>query len=90
MPDLHQTIKKNALHDYVQDSICGTWEVLADVVYKGGFREIKKRKLSFMEIGRLKSEWAEKIGSYMIFSDNKSPGFMFFYETICKRVGQVA
>ena len=38
--------KKNVLHDYTQDSICGTWEVLADVVYKGGIHEIKRRKMS--------------------------------------------
>ena len=82
--------KKNILHDYKQDSICGTWEVLADVVYKGGMREIKRRKMSYMEIGRLKSEWAEKIGDQMVFLDNKSPSFQFFYEAITKRLGIAA
>ena len=82
--------KKNVLRDYVQDSICGTWEVLADVVYKGGIREIKKKKMSYMEIGKLKSEWTEKIGSHMTFEDNKSPSFRFFYDAICKRIGEVA
>lgn len=82
--------KRNILHDYKQDSICGTWEVLADVVYKGGIREIKRRKMSYMEIGRLKSEWAEKIGNQMVFAGNKSPSFQFFYETICKRLGRIA
>lgn len=82
--------KKNVLHDYVQDSICGTWEVLADVVFKGGIREIRSKKMSYMEIGRLKSEWAEKIGSQMVFENNKSPSFKFFYEAICKRLGKTA
>ena len=82
--------KKSALHDYNQDSICGTWEVLADVVYKGGLREIRRRKMSYMEIGQLKSEWADKIGSQMVFEDNKSPSFKFFYEAICNRLSQAA
>lgn len=82
--------KKKALHDYLQDSICGTWEVLADVVYKGGMLEIKRRKMSYMEIGKLKSEWADRIGSQMIFADNKSPSFKSFYEAICKRLGHAA
>ena len=80
--------KKNVLHDYKQDSICGTWEVLADIVYKGGIREIRKKKMSYMEIGKLKSEWAERIGSHMVCANNKSPSFRFFYEAICKRLGR--
>ena len=82
--------KKNVLHDYKQDSICGTWEVLADVVFKGGIHEIKRRKMSYIEIGKLKSEWADRIGNQMVFADNKSPSFKHFYEAICKRLGQVA
>ena len=81
--------KKNVLHNYKQDSICGTWEVLADVVYKGGMREIKRKNMSFMEIGKLKSEWADKIGSQMVLTDNKSSSFRFFYEAVCKRLGKV-
>lgn len=30
------------LRSYKQDSICGTWEVLADVVYPGGLAGMKK------------------------------------------------
>ena len=82
--------KKNVLHGYAQDSICGTWEVLADVIYRGGIREIKRKKMSYMEIGRLKSEWADKIGSQMVFEDNKSPSFQYFYESISKRMGRTA
>ena len=86
----YPSYKKNTLHDYIQDSICGTWEKLADVVHKGGIKEIKRKKMSFMEIGRLKAEWAEKIGKYMVFEENKSPSFKFFYESICMRIGKAA
>ena len=82
--------KRNVLHDYKQDSICGTWEILADVVFKGGIREIRKKKMSYVEIGKLKSEWAGKIGDYMVFEDNKSPSFQVFYRAICDRIGKVA
>ena len=82
--------RRNVLHGYKQDSICGTWELLADVVYKGGICEIRKKRMSYAQIGKLKAEWADKIGSQMVFEDNKSPSFRFFYESICKRLGRVA
>lgn len=82
--------KKNVLHSYEQDEICGTWELLADVIFKGGIREIRRRKMSYMEIGKLKSEWADRIGEYMDFSENKSPSFRGFYEEINRRVYKVA
>lgn len=78
--------KKSILNSYEQDSICGTWEVLADVIYKGGIREIRKKKMSYMEIGKLKSEWATEIGRYMTYKDNKSPSFQLFYENVDSRV----
>lgn len=80
--------KKNVLHRYTQDSVCGTWELLADVVYKGGIRDIRKKKMSFKEIGTLKSEWAEKIGDKMTFENNRSQSFQFFYNAICNRIGK--
>ena len=33
--------KDAVLDNYVQDSICGTWEVLADAVYPGGSQPLK-------------------------------------------------
>lgn len=54
------------LHSYRQDSICGTWEVLADVVYPGGIDKLKKECSSYIEIGKIKAEWAKNIGIHMI------------------------
>lgn len=34
--------KKEVLNRYVQDSICDTWELLADALYAGGSASIKK------------------------------------------------
>lgn len=78
--------KNQALHSYVQDSICGTWEVLANVVYPGGCDKMKKTCQAYGEIGKLKTEWAKNIGQYMDLSSNQSPSFNYFISEISKRV----
>lgn len=78
--------KLSAMKNYIQDSICGTWELLADVVYKGGFVAMKKDCSSYREIGRIKSEWATQIGEYMEFNANKSPSFKYFIGELEKRL----
>jgi len=78
--------KLQPLHAYVQDSICGTWEVLADVVYPGGFSKMKKECPTFVEVGKCKSEWGQKIGIHMDVRNNKSPSFNNFINELYKRV----
>ena len=51
--------KDAVLNNYVQDNICGTWEVLADAVYSGGSKLLKK--LGYPAAGMAKCDWAEKI-----------------------------
>lgn len=65
--------KISVLKGYGQDSVCGTWEVLADVVYPGGSVALKKK--NHREIGTMKHEWARQIGSYMNIEANTSPSF---------------
>lgn len=72
--------------EYVQDSICGTWEVLADIVYRGGLVKLKKECPTYREIGACKSEWANNIGHFMELNENKSPSFRFFLREIRKRI----
>lgn len=50
--------KDGLLHAYINDSICGTWEHLADTVFKGGRQALIKE--GWQSIGREKSIWAEK------------------------------
>lgn len=78
--------KIQVLHTYVQDSICGTWEVLADAVYPGGSQKLHKEHFSFMEIGKLKAEWARNIGVHMDLRANQSPSFNYFIGEIEKRL----
>lgn len=74
------------LRTYVQDSICGTWEVLADVIYPGGVLKLKKDCSTYIEIGKYKNEWAKNIGSHMDIRHNNSPSFQYFISEIYKRI----
>ena len=72
--------KKSLLDGYVQDSICGTWELLADVVHAGGSAEIKRA--GWLAAGEAKCQWAEKIGPLMRPEQNRSPSFQAFREGV--------
>ena len=72
---------KNAvLNRYVQDSICGTWEVLADAVYRGGSGRL--RKAGYPQAGRAKSEWAMRIADHMDVDRNRSKSFQVFRDAV--------
>lgn len=70
--------KMRVLNDYAQDSICGTWERLADAVHPGGSAAVKSR--GWPAPGELKHDWASKIGPLMEPSRNLSPSFAKFRE----------
>lgn len=72
--------RSNILNNYINDSICGTWETLADAVYKGGSQALKKK--GYMEVGIEKSNWARNITPYMNFEKNKSPSFAYFIKKV--------
>lgn len=78
--------KSQALTDYQQDSICGTWETLADVVYPGGCIKLKKSCTTYMELGAVKCEWAERIGEHMTIESNVSPSFNYFITEVQNRI----
>lgn len=78
--------KVQIINSYKQDSICGTWEVLADAIYPGGLTKFRKDCPTFIEIGKFKKIWAETIGGKMDISNNKSPSFNLFLQEINKRL----
>lgn len=65
--------KTAILERYVQDSPCGTWELLADAIYPGGMAAIKQRGWPLP--GQIKHEWAERIGPLLDLERNCSPSF---------------
>ncbi len=70
--------KEQLLRKYIPDSIVGTWEYLADIVYKGGLQALRKDASSYYEIGMFKSECARKIGALLEIQRNISPSFHYF------------
>ena len=72
--------KDNVLNRYQNDSICGTWELLADAVFSGGSSALKNR--GWQAAGREKFVWAQKITPYMNIDKNASPSFCYFRDKI--------
>jgi hypothetical protein len=68
--------KDAVLKTYTSDSICGTWEKLADAVYKGGSQGLSSQ--GWQVVGAEKSAWSEKITPYMDLDNNTSPSFNYF------------
>ena len=72
---------KDAVLDfYVNDSICGTWEKLADAIYKGGAATLSAK--GWQAVGKEKSRWADEITPHMSIDNNQSPSFCHFREKI--------
>ena len=72
--------KDRVLKAYKNDSVCGTWECLANAVYPGGEKALAKE--GWQGVGREKSIWAEKIAPRMDVESNKSPSFRYFKSTL--------
>ncbi|MCF7974281.1 MAG: DUF4276 family protein [Phycisphaerae bacterium] len=68
--------KEAALQSYANDSICGTWEKLADAVYQGGSAVLSKR--GWHVVGTEKARWAETIAPNMDIRNNRSDSFCYF------------
>lgn len=76
--------KDAVLYSYINDSICGTWEKLADAIYPGGSSLLSKK--GWPNIGAEKSKWAKAITPHMDVNNNKSPSFCYFLRTIQKLI----
>lgn len=74
--------RKDVLDRYDQDSVCGTWELLADAVYPGGISAVKDAGWPLP--GQLKHEWAQRIGSAMTLTGNASPSFNKLVEALSR------
>ena len=72
--------KEQVLNAYVQDSICGTWEKLADAVYPGGSQKLKQ--LGWPHTGLAKCEWAKNIAPHLDVENSQSGSFQVFRDGI--------
>lgn len=83
-PDVADRIATK-LPNYHQDSICGTWEVLADIVTRGGIGKFRQKNPTPKDVGTRKSEWAKSVGAYLNIRQNQSPSFQEMVQELDKR-----
>lgn len=77
--------KDAVLNGYVNDSICGTWEKLAEAVFPGGATALSTK--GWVAVGTEKSIWAEKITPHMDVDNNASPSFEYFRTKLLELAG---
>lgn len=77
--------KESVLEGYKNDSICNTWEVLADAVFRGG--SIALGGKGWQAIGAEKSAWSQKITPHIDPERNLSPSFQYFRKKILELSG---
>ena len=77
--------KMNVLHSYRQDSICGTWEILADALFPGGSLALKAE--GYPRIGEEKCRWASLVGKHLDLDANLSPSLRVFRLGLLKLSG---
>jgi hypothetical protein len=65
--------RMRALDHYVQDSICGTWELVAEAIHPGGSRAV--RQAGWPLPGQIKHEWPGRIGPLLDPEVNLSLSF---------------
>lgn len=76
--------KKDVLDRYRQDSVCGTWELLADAIYPGGSSAVSK--IGWPLPGQIKHEWVKQIGPLMDAERNQSASFRKFRDGLRRLV----
>ena len=77
--------KMHVLHSYRQDSICGTWETLADTLFPGGSPALKAE--GYPRIGEEKCKWASLVGPHLDVEANLSPSLRVFRLGLLKLSG---
>jgi hypothetical protein len=67
---------------YKQDSQCGTWEVLAELVHTGGLQALMAKGKRSVRVLEEKRKWAAKIAPEMDVTANQSPSFCSFRDIV--------
>jgi len=70
------TVKQSVIKSYKNDSICGTWELLADATLEGGASTLNSA--GWQAVGAQKSEWAKQISPHINVESNVSGSFQHF------------
>ncbi len=73
-------VKEAVINSYKNDSICGTWEKLAEAVFSGGAKKLSEA--GGQAIGLEKTNWAKNIPPWMDVENNLSPSFCYFRDKL--------
>ena len=79
--------RDSVLNRYENDAVCGTWELMADAVYRGGSNHLTNQ--GWQAVGREKSNWSKTIAPHMDVENNASPSFRYFREKVRGLAGAV-
>lgn len=85
LKNAYPNARDSVLDSYIQESICGTWEVLANAVTSGGAARLKK--LGYPEEGRVKCKWAQDIAPHVDINTNRSKSFQVFRDGLRNLAG---
>ena len=77
--------KMHVLDSYLQVSVCGTWETMADAVFPGGAPALKAE--GWPRIGQEKCKWASQVGRHLSVESNLSPSLRVFRNGVLKMSG---
>ncbi|NLN45665.1 MAG: DUF4276 family protein [Clostridiaceae bacterium] len=69
---------------YKQDSVCGTWEVLARCIHPESAERIIR--IGYPAVGQYKHTWCRDISKHMDVDHNASPSFRRFLDHVDKAV----
>ena len=78
--------RPEALDGYVQDSQCGTWELLAEAVHPGGLDALLQHGKRSPRVLQEKQGWTRAICQHMDVENNQSPSFRAFRDGLRKFV----
>ena len=84
----YPTAKKHVLNSYENDSICGTWEVMANALFPGGAKALAAK--GWQAVGTEKSNWARNISPHLTVEQNQSPSFQYFRTKLLELAGDSA
>lgn len=77
--------RESILDRYVEDSICDTWELLADAIHPGGSARLKQE--GYPVTGEAKCEWARNVAPHMNVDQNLSKSFQVFRDGVKQLAG---
>lgn len=77
--------RDSILNNYLQDGICGTWEILADAVHASGAKALTGA--GWPAAGEAKCRWAREIAPHMDPDRNRSPSFRAFRDGLHRLAG---